>query len=225
MSLTTTRTGVLGGTFDPPHNGHVELARSAIEGLSLQQCRIIPAGEPYHRGPTVESAQTRVQLARLAFQGVPHCIVDDREARNASPGYTVDTLQALHAEMPDASLILIIGIDAFLGFPQWHQWIRIFDLAHVAVTQRADTRIDVLHMNPALADEFSARYTEDLSVLSRQPAGRIVRLEMRPMPVSATEVRRLLASHTAADMETARSLLPSAVLDYIESNNLYRRPA
>jgi nicotinate-nucleotide adenylyltransferase len=227
MSLTTTKilVGILGGTFDPPHNAHVQLAHAALAVFALDECRIIPTGNPYHRQPTSAPATARLDMAQLAFGDVPGCTVDDREVQSSAPSYTLNTLQSLHAEQPDAALLLILGMDTFLGLPQWHEWESVFRYAHIAVAQRAHLEIDPGTMPAPLAEQFSRRFTQDVSTLPQKTGGAIVSLAMPPMPVSATQIRTLLASDNAADRLALRQLLPAAVLDYIESSNLYRRSA
>lgn len=129
--------GVLGGTFDPIHTGHLRLAEEAREALGLGGVRLIPAGQPPHRGEPGSTAEDRLAMARLAAAGNPGFMVDDGEVRAQQKSYTVLTLERLRAEIgPRRPLVLILGADAFAGLPTWHRWTDLFALAHLAVANR-----------------------------------------------------------------------------------------
>jgi nicotinate-nucleotide adenylyltransferase len=133
----------------------------------------------------------------------------------------VDTLQALHAEDVTRPLALIIGSDAFAGLSSWRRWEQLFTLAHLVVVERpgAPTLPDAAP--PALQEQWNRRLTTDPSRLSRQLAGAIVRQSVTPQPISATEIRAVLARGASGRAEV-RGLLPAAVLAYIDRNQLYR---
>jgi len=129
--------GLLGGTFDPIHYGHLRLAEELAEALNIGQVRFIPAGHPPHRGQPRAAAPHRLEMARRAVADNPRFLLDTREIDKTGPCYSVDTLAALRAELPPAtSLVLFMGGDAFLGLTTWHEWRRLFDLAHIAVAHR-----------------------------------------------------------------------------------------
>src|SRR3989338_9399344 len=129
--------GILGGTFDPIHYGHLRLAREIAGKLQLGEVRFVPSGIPPHRTAPDASVADRLAMVRLAVAGNPLFTVDDRETGKTGPGYTVDTLTALRAETgPGQSLVLLLGADAFLDLATWSRWHQLFDLAHVAVAYR-----------------------------------------------------------------------------------------
>ena len=128
--------GILGGTFDPIHYGHLELARELCEALAFSAVRLVPAGDPPHRHVPVASANHRLAMVELAIAGNPGLEVDAREVLRQGPSYTIETLEELRAEDPPRALALIVGADAFLGLPAWHRWRELFDLAHVVVVAR-----------------------------------------------------------------------------------------
>jgi cytidyltransferase-like protein len=130
------RVGMFGGAFDPPHRAHVALARAAIEQLKLDRLCVMPTGQAWHKDRTLTSAEHRLALTRLAFDGVPNVEVDDRELRRAGPTYSVDTLRELHDEHPVAQLYLLMGDDQAAGFTHWMAWQEIARMAVLCVAGR-----------------------------------------------------------------------------------------
>jgi cytidyltransferase-like protein len=114
--------GIFGGTFDPIHYAHLRTAFELQQALRLKEIRFLPAGNPPHRDQPFASAQLRLKMVELATAGQPGFVVDDREVRKEGPSYSVETLGELRHEYPDRSLCLIVGMDAFLSLPKWHQW-------------------------------------------------------------------------------------------------------
>jgi nicotinate-nucleotide adenylyltransferase len=208
--------GILGGTFDPLHNAHLELAAAARERLELDELRWIPAGIPPHRSPPEASAADRLEMVRLAIARKPGYILDDGEVRTGAPNYTVDTLARLRRGLvPDARLVLLMGADQLLGLDRWKDWLRLFELAHIGVAQRPGYALDTSTMSAVLRAAIT-RNIGTPDVLRREPAGRIVQFEMRPTQLSGSAVReRLRRGEDAAD------LLPAPVLAYIRSHRLY----
>ena len=214
--------GVLGGTFDPIHTGHLRLAEEAREALGLDGVRFIPAGQPPHRGEPGSTAEDRLAMARLATAGNPGFSVDDGEVRAQQKSYTVLTLERLRAEIgPQQPLVLILGADAFAGLPTWHRWTDLFALAHIAVANRPGYAPHGRHwpatLSPALDAACAGRHTADPADLRRAPAGRVVPFDMTPLAISASLIRDLVR-----DGHSARYLLPESVLDYIAAHHLYR---
>lgn len=208
--------GVFGGTFDPVHLGHLRLAEEAREMLSLGRVRWIPAGRPWHRDTLRTDPAHRLRMVEAAIAGNEAFEVDGREVAAGSPGYTVDTLAALRAELGAAQpLVLLLGADAFAALHTWHRWRALFALAHVGLATRAGQGLDTAALDPALAGELAAR-ERDAGALRAGPAGAIVRFDMTPLAVSATDIRARLARGASA-----RYLLPDAVLEYIRQHRLY----
>ena len=209
--------GILGGTFDPIHYGHLELAREAMAAAGLAGVRLIPAGDPPHRGAPVASAIQRLAMAELAVADYRGLAVDPREIQRAGRSYTVPTLEELRAEDPARGLALIVGADAFLELPTWHRWRELFALAHVIVVARPGTAFDG-NLPPALAPEWEQRCRTTPEALTAAPAGAILRVAITPRPISASAIR---AAFARGDGAAVRGLLPPAVLAYIEPNRLY----
>lgn len=215
--------GIVGGTFDPIHYGHLRLAADVMKALGLPEVRMIPAGVPPHRTPPIGSAADRMAMTELGCAEFPGLVADGREIARPGPSYTVVTLQSLHAEDPTRPLALIIGSDAFEGLAGWHKWEQLFTLAHLVVVQRPGEAPPPGAAPPALREQWERRLTTDPSRLSRQLAGAIVRQSVTPQMISSTAVRAALARGDAGRAEI-RGLLPDSVLAYIDRNQLYRSP-
>jgi nicotinate-nucleotide adenylyltransferase len=212
--------GVFGGTFDPIHCGHLELARELRTALGFAAVRFIPAGDPPHRAAPVATAAHRLAMVELAIAGHPDLQVDAREVVRPGRSYTVPTLEELRKEEPSRPLALIVGADAFLGLPTWHRWRELFALAHVVVVGRPGVTIaDALP--PELADEWSRRRCPDAAALGQTTAGSVLVQAVTAHPISASAIRVQLA-RGADGVAAVRSLLPAAVLAYIDRNQLYR---
>jgi nicotinate-nucleotide adenylyltransferase len=210
--------GILGGTFDPIHYGHLELAREVLDAQALAALSLLPAGDPPHRGAPLANAADRLAMVGIAVREYPGLGVDAREVRRAGRSYTVLTLEELRAEDPERPLALIVGADAFLGLMTWHRWHEIFDLAHLIVVARPGVACEGM-LPPPLAHEWHRRLTAAPDALSATPAGAIVCQPITPHAISASAIRGALARGESA---AVAGLLPPAVLAYIESHRLYR---
>jgi nicotinate-nucleotide adenylyltransferase len=214
--------GLLGGTFDPVHYGHLRLADDVQRALSLPELRMIPAGDPPHRGTPHASAADRLAMLELARVEFPRLIIDPREIRRDGKSYTVRTLEELRAEDDARPLWWIVGADALLGLSGWHRWRELFGLAHLVVASRPGVALDPA-LPPRLRPEWDSRVTTDAALLRARPAGTIFRQDVTPQPISATAIRAALARGTDG-IAAVRGLLPDGVLAYIDRNRLYRAP-
>jgi nicotinate-nucleotide adenylyltransferase len=211
--------GLLGGTFDPIHFGHLRLAEELAEALDIGQVRFIPAGQPPHRGSPRAAAAHRLEMARRAVAGNGRFVVDAREIERDAPSYSVDTLTALRAELPpNTPLVLFMGGDAFLGLTTWHEWRRIFDLAHIAVAHRPG--YSLASWEDALPDplrtQMSTRRCEQAAEIAEKPAGWVFVHPITQLDISASQIR-----DRALRGKSLRYLLPDSVIDYINENRLY----
>lgn len=212
--------GILGGTFDPIHHGHLRIAQEALEQCRLAQVRLIPTGTPPHRSTPLSPAKARWEMVRLAATGHPDLLVDVREVFRTDPCYTVDTLTGLRTELgAQQPVCLILGSDAFLQLHTWHEWKRLFELAHLIVVQRPGQPLGnaMSQADPALQQEYAARLAPAPQALGETPAGRIVVLDMPGLDISATDIRRRVA-----EQRSIRYLVPDAVANYINTHQLYR---
>jgi nicotinate-nucleotide adenylyltransferase len=194
-----TRLGVFGGAFDPPHVAHLALARAALEQLHLDELRIFPTGQAWHKHQTLTAPEHRLALARIAFGDLPRTVIDDRELRRPGPTYTIDTLRELKGERPEAQLFLVMGEDQAVSLTRWREWDAVLQLAVICVAARA--------LDPASGE-----------VAPGVPAEAELRLLRLPsMPESATEVRG-----RAAHGQGIAHLVPPGVASYIDHHHLYR---
>lgn len=165
--------GILGGTFDPVHNAHLAMARAALEHLRLERVLFIPTGAPKYRKRAVASNADRVAMLRLALDGDPRFEIDARELQPGTSGYTVDTLRALHAELGEVELYLLLGADQYAKLGSWHRPDEVAKLAQIAVFARPgialDDQVRLIPMQPmqVSASEIRARAARgaDLSAL------------------------------------------------------------
>ena len=195
------RIGVFGGAFDPPHLGHVALVRSALQALQLDEVRVLPTGQAWHRRAGLSEAIHRLAMTRLAFADVPQAVVDDREIRRTGPSYTVDTLTEIAAEHPQAQLYLLIGDDQRRSLPGWH---RLADIGRLAI------------ICAAARDPQVASWHGDASSAAELPGPEIQPLPMPLMPISATDIRERVSRQTGV-----AGLVAPAVERYIHEHHLY----
>ena len=208
--------GILGGTFDPVHRAHLQLAEDACASLGLAQVLWIPAGNPPHRDRPQASAEQRLAMVALALGGYPQFSIDDGEVRSSAPSYTVATLQRLRTIHGARPLVLLLGADAFLGLNTWHRWRELFALAHIAIATRPGYALDSQALDGELRSEYLCRHSGDHACLKAQAAGSIVEFAITPLDISASAIRARLASG-----QETQDLLPKPVLDYIANNHLY----
>ncbi|HWI14015.1 MAG TPA: nicotinate-nucleotide adenylyltransferase [Burkholderiales bacterium] len=221
MAATNGPIGIFGGTFDPIHYGHLRLAEEAGDRLRLAEVRFIPAGSPPHRTAPGADAAHRLAMAKLAIAGNDRFTVDDREVRRAGPGYTVDTLTELRAEVgTQRPLALLMGADAFLDLATWRRWASLFELAHIVVAYRPGFPVDAwqARMPVPLAREYGARLAQQPLAVHLAPAGGVFVLPIAELDIAATGIR-----HAVSEGMSPRYLLPDSVLDYIEAEKLYRK--
>lgn len=208
------RIGILGGTFDPVHIGHLRGALEVAEMFVLDEVRLVPNFRPPHRDAPSRSAQHRLAMVRLGVVDLPSLVVDARELERDKPSYTIDTLESLRSELAvDDQLFLILGWDAFCGLPGWHRWGELLDHCHLLVMQRPDADSEAPE---ALRDLLAARSVSDPQAMTGK-GGNIAFAWQAPLGVSATRIRQFLASG-----RSVRFLVPDAVLAYINAHGLYR---
>ena len=199
--------GVFGGAFDPPHKAHVVLASVAIEALGLDELRIIPTGQAWHKARRLSEPGHRLAMTRLAFENMRSVVVDSREMERIGPSFTIDTLRELQSENPDARLYLVMGADQFAAFRQWHEWQSIIGLAIICIAARAG--IDWA------SSSFDAYQVQK---------DRFLTIPMPAINVSATRIRQLLACENAPGSDifaTLTELVTEPVARYISHHRLY----
>lgn len=205
--------GILGGTFDPVHFGHLRPALEMQQALGLDEVRLVPSHVPPHRSQPHASAQQRLAMLMAAIAGDPAFRVDTREFEREGPSYTLDTLKSLRAELADTPLCLLLGMDAFRAFASWHRWREILDYSHLVVMTRQG-------MPPPehgeLADFITLHRVADAATLKSRASGLLLFHTVSQLEISGTQIRKLFASGQRADF-----LLPERVLQLIRSEGLY----
>ena len=197
----TGRVGLLGGTFNPPHIGHLVCASQALGQLGLDRILLVPVHEPPHKGIEIDPGVAhRVELCRLAVAGDEQLDVSLADADVPGPSYTVDTLRRLHERSPGEQLTFIVGGDMALSLPTWREPEAILELAEIAVAEREGIRrIDIIDR------------------LTGLPADRIHFFDMPRLDVSSSLIRRYVATG-----RPIRHLVPEGVERYIADAGLYR---
>ncbi len=194
------KVGIVGGTFDPVHVGHVAMAEAAADCAGLDRVLLVPSNVPPHRSPAVAPAADRLAMCRQAVAGHPRLDVSDVELRRPGPSYTVDTLRVLAAERPDDDLHLVLGWDAARELPSWRAPEDVLRLARLVVVSRPG------YPRPGAID------------LSATGAAGAVLCDVATPDIYSTDVRRLVA-----DGGSLAGLLDPAVEAYVRRRGLYRR--
>ncbi|VVC76236.1 putative nicotinate-nucleotide adenylyltransferase [Aquicella siphonis] len=213
MHQTHKAIGILGGTFDPIHHGHLRMALELYETLDLAKVHIVPTYKPLYRKQPVASPSQRLEMVKCAVSDEPALVADDREILRKGPTYSIDTLLELRAEMPDTPLCLLVGIDAFLGFSSWHRWKEILECAHLIVAHRPHYH---LPHTGIIAELIHERLQKEISFIHENLSGGILLRPITALEISATDIRKQIALG-----RNPRYLLPDSVYDYIKKNGTY----
>jgi nicotinate-nucleotide adenylyltransferase len=193
--------GVLGGTFDPLHIGHLRTVLDVQQSLNLSEVRVIPNYIPAHREQPVLDAQQRYQLLQKVLEDVPGLVADDREIKRKGISYMVDTLRDLQQQFPQKHLCLIIGTDAYNSFCQWHEWQEIMQLAHLVVMQRAGVATMV-------NKELEHLLTTDAADLLKAKAGRVYAQNVCQLDVSSTVIRQMIQQQQSIQFLVPENIRP-----------------
>lgn len=211
---------VLGGSFDPVHNGHIELARSLCSRLKPDELRIIPAGQPWQKSALTATSEQRVSMLKLAFENWETCpvIIDEQEilrAKQQQINYTIDTLRVLRQQFgADVSISFAMGADQLQNLHTWHHWKDLFDLAHLCAAARPGFNLE--SAAPEVTKEWQKRRRSAEDIRASVAGGSYLEPELA-MDVSATQLRTGLHQHNP----TMRLLVPAKVLDYIQQHTIY----
>jgi nicotinate-nucleotide adenylyltransferase len=211
------RLGVMGGMFDPVHEGHLELAQQVKQLCQLDEVLLIPCGSPVHRPRAIATPAARITMLELATRDTDWLHVDSRECLSNAPSYTYNTLRAIRSEQPSAILHLLLGLDAFLVFNTWYKWREIFDLAHIVVVARPGYVLSTDMLEPELRDELVKRKALNVDDCRQGPAGKILMLNVPTPAISSTEIREMLRKK-----RNTSQFLNDDVAAYIHAHQLYQ---
>lgn len=209
--------GILGGSFDPIHLGHLRAAVELRDMLGLREVRLVPSGQPPHRGGAVADARQRVQMLQLAVAGEPGLVIDEQELHRAGPSFTLYTVLATREVVKNDPICLIIGADQFVSFDTWHRWRELCELAHIVVVYRPGWNLSGQIANRDLAELVQERLTDRPGDLSRAMGGKLFFAQLSSMDIASSRIRALIRED-----KSARYLVPDAVLDYIQQQRLYK---
>jgi len=205
--------GILGGTFDPVHCGHLRLALEIRERLSLDSVRLLPAANPRLRETPRASASQRLDFLAAAVDDEPGLELDGRELERDGPTYTVETLASFRREFPEQPLVFILGMDSFRSLDRWHRWQDLPALAHLVVAHRPGGSLP----GPGpITDLLARRRCDDVAILQAESAGRIMICEPPLLEISATRVRSLVA-----EGRSIRFLVPDKVIELMNRSRCY----
>ena len=227
---TTQKIGILGGTFDPPHVGHLKLATHFAETLQLDELLLIPSGEPWQKGSDITPAEIRFQLTEAAaidlaraflYLKLPTRIGVDRiEIERAGPSYSIDTAKSLRERFgPKASLIWLTGVDSLINLPTWTSWRDLFKYMHFAVTSRPHYDLNT-EMSTEIQELLKVRQIMDPAALEKQPSGLIYIDESLSVDLSSTELRKRLKTPARGQIESEE--ISSHTLKIITNLGLYQ---
>lgn len=213
MQQFTKPVGILGGTFDPIHNGHLHIATKIYRHLDLQAVHLIPCYQPVHRNMPVASASDRLAMVKLATADQAGLIADDREIIRGGPSYMVKTLQSLRQDFPQTPLCLMMATDAFQYFDQWKDWQEIANIAHLVIVNRDNCP---LANNTALRTLLETKQIKNPQDLKNNLGGHIYVMQLSKVTISGTDIRNLIAQG-----KVPQGMLPDDVLSYIQTHSLY----
>ena len=206
--------GLLGGTFDPIHFGHLRMGLELCEALNLARVHVIPCYQPVHRHLPAATPAQRFDMVKCAVAHETKFVADDREIRRQGPSYMIDTILDLRAEMPRTPLCLFIGMDAFLNFQQWQRWQEIMEHTHIILAHRPNYQLPA---SGAIADLIKSRLQQEKEFIQQHLAGSIVMQPITALEISASAIRKQIAIG-----HNPRYLLPEEVLSYIKQKGTYQ---
>lgn len=210
--------GILGGTFNPIHFGHLRMGEELAESLHLKEVRFIPSANPPHKTAPSVAAEHRAAMVQLAINDNPKFKFDDRELHRTGASYTIDTLLSLRDELgTHTSILLFMGNDAFTKFNTWHRWQEILTQCHICLVARPYNALQKPeNLSKLLESYLQQHYTENAEDLLTESCGLITMQKTTALDISSTAIRDALHHQ-----HSARYLVPDGVLEYIDRHQLY----
>ncbi|GIU31113.1 nicotinate-nucleotide adenylyltransferase [Shewanella schlegeliana] len=207
--------GILGGTFDPIHFGHIRPAQEVRQQLNLDEVWLMPNHIPPHKSSTHVSSQDRLAMAQLVCDQLPHFKLCDIEAKRDTPSYSAMTLTQLTKIYPEHEFYFIMGMDSFLSFTRWHKWQQLLDLCHLVVCKRPGWQLDT---NDPIQSVLRPR-VHDIATTTSEKFGRIFMVDITEQDISSTQVRQQLSLGNLP-----KGQLPTEIEAYIVNHHLYQNP-
>jgi len=208
--------GILGGTFNPIHNGHLHLAERLQQTLAFETVRFMPAAIPALKDIPNVSAEQRADMVKLAIVDYPKFQIDTRELERAGPSFAIDSLISLRKELGDkVSICWLIGSDAFARLYTWHRWNELLNYCHFVVVKRQHS--EELNWNAEVELLLETHQTNNLNTLKNSSNGKILIQEIAALDISSTAIRDHFASKT-----NVSDVMPSSVIHYIQQHQLYQ---
>ena len=207
--------GILGGTFNPIHYGHLYFADYILESLNFETIRFMPAAIPALKDMPNVSGEQRAEMVKLAISDHPKFQIETRELERDGPSYTIDTLISLREELGDkVSISWLLGSDAFAKLNGWHRWNELLNYCNFVVVKRHNA--EELKSNTAIERIIAKHQTNDVNDLKHSANGKILIKEIDALNISSTQIRQLLASK-----KDVSNLMPNNVIHYIQQQQLY----
>ena len=200
--------GIFGGSFNPIHNGHMQLAKQALKRLALDNVHFLPCANPVHRCALQVSSHDRLNMIRLSIANDDQFVVNRLELDRGGASFMIDTLREVRGQHPNESIGFMLGADAFNDILSWKQATKILEVAHLIVCQRPEIKLDY--------NIFNERWVQSVDSLQHKKFGYVLPLAIKQSSCSSTEIREQLAVS-----KPVISCLPRVVLEYIVNNHLY----
>ena len=205
--------GILGGTFDPVHFGHLRAALAVQQDFALDEVRLIPCHYPAHKKEPEVSSLHRIEMLYKATKAEKRLLVDVRECMRTGPSYMIETLKSLRTEYPEERLFLLLGADAYNKLDAWKGWRNIFGIAHIIVITRPGWEITP----SSLVKKFCKKgMVSSFSEMCKVKTGRVLTYSFIPLMIASSEIRKQLK-----ESRSVRYLMPNKVIKYIEKHELY----
>lgn len=207
--------GIFGGSFDPPHFGHIKSASALLEQFEFEQIHFVPCQQSPHKNSTHASAQDRLHMLTLICDHHEKFILDDCELKRKPPSYTIDTLIEFREKFGELqSLVLILGVDAYLKFCQWHRYEEILSYCHIFLMQRPGYSLPETGCENNYLETYMVT---EIRLLENDPYGKIFLSDMEKINISSTEIRKVIA-----DGDQPRYTMPGNIWNYIKRTKLYK---
>ena len=208
--------GILGGTFNPIHNGHIYLAERLQQNLGFEAIRFMPASIPALKDSPNVSAEQRADMVKLAIADHSNFQIDTRELERTGPSYSIDSLISLRKELGNTvSICWLIGSDAFAKLNTWHRWSDLLDYCHFVVVKRPHS--EDLNWDAEVELLVEAHQTIDVNALKNSASGKVLIQEIEALDISSTQIRQHIASKTDVG-----DVMLSSVINFIQQHQLYQ---